>query len=96
MSVTTFSPEAARRLGLSLVPTSLDKLPYFALLPKKEDGKATWKPFQSRLATDEEFTKWQRAKPAGWAIATGALSGRITFDFDGESGRALIDRKSVV
>lgn len=83
------TPAIALELGWSLIPTGLDKRPYFDLLPKKSDGKGTWKPFQKRPPTADELRSWLRANSPGFAIVTGALSGIVTFDFDGESGRKL-------
>src|SRR5450755_4172234 len=86
------TPALALQFGWSLIPTGRDKKPAFSLLPKNEKDKPTWKPYQTRQATPEEFSKWQRAKPAGWAIATSAFRGRITLDFDGEPGRVLMEK----
>src|SRR5579862_8764396 len=71
------TPEAARQAGWSIIPTGLDKRP---LIP-------TWKPFQTRLATAEEYSAWARLKAPSWAVITGPLSRRITLDADGEAGR---------
>ncbi|HEX5735977.1 MAG TPA: phage/plasmid primase, P4 family [Blastocatellia bacterium] len=65
--------------GLSIIPikTNGSKRPAADLLPKvfdpeKQREKATWKPFQSRYATDEELRRWSRK---GIAIVCGKISG---------------------
>ena len=67
--------------GLSVIPIKTDgsKTPAANLLPKVFDpkaqrGKATWKPFQSRRATDEELCQWSRN---GIAIVCGKISGYL-------------------
>jgi hypothetical protein len=87
-----FTPADAIALGLSVIPVRLDKRPYYDLLPKGPDGNATWKPFQTRLATPEEFASWMQANPPGFAIATGEKSKRVTFDFDGDKGIELAQK----
>jgi hypothetical protein len=53
------SLELARRLhalGLSLIPLQpKSKLPDGAVLPKDENGDATWKPFQTVRCTDDDL-----------------------------------------
>jgi putative DNA primase/helicase len=77
----TLSPAAALELGLSIIPCGPDKKP---LLP-------AWKPFQSRRPTEQEISAWERLNPATWAMITGAVSRRITLDFDGEPGRRILE-----
>ena len=86
MSVPPFTPADAIALGLSIIPVGLNKKPYWDLLPKGPDGKPIWKPFQTRLPTQDEFAAWMRANPPAFAIATGAFSRLVTFDFDGDKG----------
>jgi putative DNA primase/helicase len=52
----------------------------------------TWKPFQSQRPTEQELSAWMTWNPATWAMITGAISGRITLDFDGEPGRQAIEK----
>jgi putative DNA primase/helicase len=67
--------------GLSIIPIKTDgsKAPAADLLPKVFDPeaqreKATWKPFQSRYATDEELRQWSHK---GIAIVCGKISGYL-------------------
>jgi putative DNA primase/helicase len=50
----------------------------------------TWLPYQKRRPTERELSEWQRLNPPTWAVITGAISGRIALDFDGEPGRQTI------
>jgi hypothetical protein len=52
----------------------------------------TWKPFQSQRPTEHQLSEWLRLNPAAWAMITGAISGRITLDFDGEPGRQTLQK----
>lgn len=81
-----FTPAEAVELGIVLIPINNDKKPAWWLLPKGADGSPTWKPFQERRPTAQELAAWERQKPAGRAAVTGAISGRISVDFDGEAG----------
>jgi len=76
------TPESAFAAGMSIIPCGPNKKP---VIP-------TWKPYQTQRPTDAEFSVWSRLKPATWAIVTGALSHRITLDFDGERGRETLER----
>jgi len=67
------TPEAAVALGWSIIPTGRDKKPIIK----------SWKPFQCRRPTLKELLAWQALRPASWAMVTGAISNRITLDFDG-------------
>ena len=94
-SIAVVTPAIALAAGRSIFPTGLDKRPLWNLMPKKidpKDGseKPSWKPFQERRATPLEFESWQCANPPGYAMVTGAISGLITSDFDGEAGQALL------
>jgi hypothetical protein len=64
----------------SIIPVGADKRPLLR----------SWVPFQSRRPTVEEIAIWSSWRPAAWAVITGAISGIVTLDFDGEAGRALI------
>src|SRR5215472_5427517 len=80
--------------GCSIIPVDQNKKPAWQLLPQRFDEaerrmKGQWKPFQERKPTPEEVQRWSKAAPHSFAIVTGRLSGRITFDFDGEAGAAL-------
>jgi hypothetical protein len=81
-----FTPAEAFQWGMGLIPLNSDKRPASHLLPKDNSGGATWKPFQERRPTPDEVAAWERRSPAGFAAVTGAISGRISVDFDGEAG----------
>jgi hypothetical protein len=76
--------DTARRylaVGLSVIPVKTDgsKAPAADVLPKEFDPeeqrlKATWKPFQSRHATEDELQRWSGK---GIAIICGAISGSL-------------------
>jgi len=68
--------KAAVDSGFSLIPVGQDKRPRLS----------TWKPYQNRLPTREELTRWWNEGPAGWAVVTGKVSGIVILDFDGEAG----------
>src|ERR1017187_9845250 len=76
------SPATALSFGWSIIPTG----------PNKKPLVSKWKPYQARQATDAEIRLWTRSQPAGWAVVTGAISGRITLDFDGEAGRRTLEQ----
>lgn len=67
--------------GLSVLPLrACSKAPNGLLLPRDDgdDGSATWKPYQSRLATREEITAWALAAPGGnVGIVCGSISGDL-------------------
>ena len=73
-------PDAVARalsLGWSVIPVRRDKSPYVS----------SWKQFQSRNPTLEEVLSWQlEYNPTAWAVITGAVSGVVVLDFDGETG----------
>ena len=72
-------------LGWSILPCGPDKRPIIG----------SWKSFQTKHPTEQEISAWQRLKPATWAVITGAISGRITLDFDGEDGRSTMARLGI-
>lgn len=60
--------------GLSVLPLRLDG--------SKSPAIASWKPYQERLATDDELQSWF-TRPSGIGIACGAVSGGLeVLDFD--------------
>jgi P4 family phage/plasmid primase-like protien len=85
------------RAGLSIIPIKTDgsKQPAWDLLPKEPDPnradrlKAVWKPFTSRLPTEDEVAHWFRGrKPPGIGVISGAVSGNleiIDFDYEAET-----------
>jgi hypothetical protein len=61
--------------GLSVIPIRADG--------SKAPALATWKPYQSRLATSDELRDWFAAVDVGIAIIAGAVSGNLeVLDFD--------------
>jgi hypothetical protein len=62
--------------GYSVIPVNLEKKPY-----------SSWSEYQHRRPTYAEVQGWRiRYTPPAWAVATGAISGIVTLDFDGEAG----------
>ena len=72
------------RYGFSVIPLKGNKRPYSSLLPLDKEGKPTWKPYQTRRATDEELREWFGKKHEGImiGICTGELSNLAVVDFD--------------
>ena len=68
--------------GFSLIPVGLDKRPRIS----------TWKPYQERLPTREELTRWWSEGPPAWAVVTGRISGIVILDFDGDAGLETLRR----
>ena len=69
-------PDWAIEAGWSIIP----------LGPSKKPIITSWKPFQGRQPTRKELAEWKKLRPAAWGLITGAVSGRITLDFDGAAG----------
>jgi len=70
---------AYRELGLSIIP----------IVPGAKNPGVEWKPFQSRLATDEEVMAWYNRGGFGVGIVTGTVSGNlVVLDFE---DRVLFD-----
>src|ERR1700737_43272 len=89
--------ELRERFGCSVIPVKVDKKPAWNLLPQKFDEskqqmRGEWKSFQERKPTPDEVSRWVGANVPAFAIVTGRISDRITFDFDGEAGVALAQR----
>jgi len=63
-------------LGWSVIPVKADKRPYIS-----------WQAYQTTKPDKAMITQWhQRYKPPAWAVVTGAVSGILVLDFDGEKG----------
>lgn len=71
---------ALRALGVSAIPVRGDKRP---LIP--------WKPYQTRLPTEDELAKWF-ARPVGVALCAGGQAGVECLDFDEKYARGILDR----
>ena len=97
MSTARDAVNRAIALNWSIFPCNLQKRPHGAALiasgrfrTEEEEGKevkkAEWKTLQSTRPEPAEIQTWLKFRPASWAICTGAVSGVIIFDFDGEAG----------
>lgn len=75
---------ASVRAGVSIIPIDHNtKRPAMHLLPKGEDGKATWKPYQQRIADEATVRRWFVAGAQAFAVVTGNVSGGLlVLDFD--------------
>ena len=63
--------------GISIIPIDTNKRPLWQLLPKNAKGKATWEPFQHRIADEETVRAWFADGKAGIAAVCGAVSGGL-------------------
>lgn len=71
--------------GLSVIPIKTDKTkrPEWLRLPKGEDGRATWKPYQKEIAGPDELRSLFGNNGVGIAIVCGRVSGNLEdIDFD--------------
>jgi putative DNA primase/helicase len=68
--------ERALCRGWSVIPCRADKRPAIA----------SWKEFQENRPTADQVADWAKKLPPAWAVITGALSGVVILDFDGEPG----------
>jgi P4 family phage/plasmid primase-like protien len=84
-SALVITPALAIKLGWSIIPTGQNKQPIIA----------SWKPYQTRRPTEEEISEWLELNPATWSIVTGAISKRITLDFNGEKGRETLKKLAI-
>jgi uncharacterized protein (DUF927 family) len=77
------TPEELLVRGWNIIPVRLNKKP---AIP-------SWKEFQRRRVSVAEVHDWERKyKPRAWAVITGAISGLIVLDFDGNAGNATLRR----
>ena len=78
-------------IKLSIFPVLTNKLPDVSRLPEME-GKKSWKPYQTKIATREEVFNWfgnNYELDLPMAVVTGKLSNITVIDIDTK------DRKSV-
>ena len=70
------TPRQAVEMGWSIIPVKADKTPFFR-----------WSQYQDVIPDCKTVSGWDATyRPAAWALVTGAISGRIVLDFDGEAG----------
>jgi hypothetical protein len=75
--------DTARHLvsaGVSVIPIRADgsKAPASTRLPLDEGTmRPSWKPYQTRLATDEELVQWCSKPTVGLAVVAGEVSGHL-------------------
>lgn len=63
----------------------------WSMIPSRGDSKGpclnTWKPYQTAPPSESQLQDWDRVlNPDRWGLVTGAVSGVIGVDFDGEEG----------
>ncbi|HLH30353.1 MAG TPA: bifunctional DNA primase/polymerase [Terriglobia bacterium] len=80
-SAIQFLVEMALRLRFAIIPIRSDKRPVLA----------SWKEFQSLCPSQAQVELWARDQPPAWAIITGAISGVVVLDFDGDRGIATMN-----
>lgn len=69
--------ERALELGWSIIPLRADKRPAIK----------SWKRYQTERPTREQVEQWHaELQPPAWAVITGAISGVVVLDGDGEDG----------
>jgi hypothetical protein len=73
---------AAVERGWSVIPCGDNKRPLVR----------SWKANQEKPADLAQIEQWAKQQPASWAVVTGAVSGVIVLDFDGDDGRSLLER----
>jgi hypothetical protein len=79
-SAVQFLIEMALRLGFAILPVGPDKRSLVA-----------WKEYQLTAPSLQQVMTWEEQfNPAAWAIITGAISGVVVLDFDGERGNATM------
>lgn len=75
---------ATIRAGVSIIPIDHQtKRPAANLLPRNDEGKATWKPHQERIAREAEVHRWCMSGIRAFAVVCGKVSGGLlVLDFD--------------
>ena len=72
----------ALHVGMSVIPAAASKRPL-----------VSWRQWQHRCPDESRLRAWARMKrPPLWGIVTGAVSGVVVLDFDGDDGRTTLDR----
>src|SRR5687767_12030888 len=77
---------SARAAGLSVVPIDhRTKKPLNRMLPRDEEGKPVWEPFQREIADEATVERWAEGGTKAFAVVGGAVSGGLlVLDFDVE------------
>lgn len=86
---------ALQQLHWSIIPLDSDKRPVKTggNFPDGNPKRLKWKPYQERQASEQEIRTWQKKyTPPAWGVVTGFISGTIVLDFDGEKGKATLER----
>ncbi|GGJ55703.1 bifunctional DNA primase/polymerase [Deinococcus roseus] len=90
--------------GWSVVPVNsggaYEKGPHYNLvwtghyiIGQNSKKKPSWKTFQTRQPTAQELQRWfAHTDNAAVALVTGAISGVVVLDFDGEVGRQTLEK----
>lgn len=74
--------EAYEQYQWSVLPLNAKKEPFFS-----------WKKYQTQRPSSEEITQWERQYGvSSYAVITGAVSGLVILDFDGEQGRQTLEK----
>ena len=61
--------------------------------PDGTPKRLSWKSYQHHCASKDMVLTWEhRYHPSAWAVITGALSGVIVLDFDGNAGKRQLER----
>lgn len=88
--------------GWSLMPIGTNKRLNWEFIPKTDEGKFTWLPFQQERATHDTVTKWCASpRTTGLALVCGDISGGMRcIDFDDPKtfeawGRLIGDRSEL-
>lgn len=75
-------------LQRSIIPVKLkgtNKVPY-----------VKWIPYQSERASIQQIKQWQKEfNPIMWGQVTGSVSGIVTLDYDGDSGRQIMENLGI-
>jgi len=90
--------ELATHYQRSIIPVDeTKKTPLLGFLNKKGlPARLAWKPYQSKRASAELITQWDKQfSPMAYAMVTGAISGVITLDWDGPQGEETRQRLGI-
>jgi hypothetical protein len=78
---------------MAIDPRAASWMESVSVIPVQARGKKPlidWKEYQTRIATKEERSDWKKRFPGcNVGLVTGAVSGLVALDFDGEEGKSL-------